>query len=849
MTIAPVLSSSQSQQSQDLTEGWQFALLAPGQATSTADLADALPSWMDATVPGTAMADLFSSGKATFDQHPSLDEMDVWYRCRFKAEALEPCQQTRLVLEGLATIAEVWLNGSRLLESHNMFQRHVVDVSERLQTDNELLIRFASLNQALQTRRPRPRWRTKLVQQQQLRWWRTSLIGRIPGWTPAVPAVGPWRPVRIVRQTQSCIEELDARAVLDAKGGTVNLQCTVRSSSQRRPASARLRVGDWVQELSVMPSGDKAWRIDGEMHCPQARPWWPHSHGEPQLYPVSLELTSEHGSECFDLGKTGFRSLRLAHEGDDFFIEVNGTRVFCRGACWTTTDVLRLTGSEASTREALLLARDAGMNMLRISGTMFYEADHFYALCDELGILLWQDWMFANMDYPADDDAFVATVSEEGRQFLLRCQLSPCLAVLCGNSEVEQQAAMLGLDQSQWRSRLFSDVLPSLGAQWRPDVPYWPSSPAGGVLPFQVDSGAAHYFGVGAYLQPLTDARRCGVRFTSECLAFANVPENETIETLLSEGQSPFHHPRWKARVPRDSGTGWDFDDVRDHYLAELFKLDPMRLRYADMDRYLALSRVVTGEVMAATFAEWRRKGSSCSGGLVWFLRDLWPGAGWGVVDSLGTPKAPWYYLRRAFAPVALFMTNEGVNGIALHAINERAAEIKASLTLTLYRHGEHRVAQASQGMVVPARGAVELRADAVLGHFLDTTYSYRFAPPGHDLVHAVLREEAGNTVLGEDFLFPLGHSFPVRATLDVDVQTTSAADGSYSVCLQARRFAQALSIDAPGFRISDNYFHLCPGQTRTLVLRPSGKTTRLQASLGAINAAQRLRLSASPSP
>ena len=841
LPLVPV--DSRCQEDRLLTAGWQFALLPPGRASTLAELGEAASSWIEATVPGTALADLFASGQANFDRHPAIDEFDIWYRCRFGAETAEAADRRLLIFDGLATLAEVWLNGVRLLESSNMYLQHSVEVTSYLRNQNELLIRFSSLTSALKTRRPRPRWRTRLVEQQQLRWCRTTLLGRIPGWTPPVPAVGPWKAVRLVHQHAVRIENLDVRSSLDGTTGLVVLRCIGRTVPDRRLISACLIVGELEVPLSVSTREPDGWQITGEAQLPDVRLWWPHTHGDPTLYPVSLLVTSDAGTHRFDLGKTGFRRVLLQCQGADFALRVNGVPVFCRGACWTTTDMLRLVGTEAATREALQLARDAGMNMLRVGGTMFYEADHFYALCDEFGILLWHDWMFANMDYPADDEAFVASVTAEARQFLQRNQLSPSLALLCGNSEIEQQAAMLGLEKPLWRNRLFAEELPAIGADLRPDIPFWPSSPAGGVLPFQVDSGAAHYFGVGAYLQPLTDARRCGVRFTSECLAFANVPENDTVEELLAEGQSPVHHPRWKARVPRDSGPGWDFDDVRDHYLAELYRVDPMRLRYADVDRYLYLSRVVTGEVMAATFAEWRRKDSACSGGLVWFLRDLWPGAGWGVMDARGRPKAAWYYLRRAFAPVGLFMTNEGVNGIALHAINDLARDLKAQLTLSLYKHGEHRVAEASQSVSVSAHGALEVRGDALFGHFLDTTYSYRFGPPGHDLVHAVLRDENTGQIVGEDFLFPLGHAFPVRGTLDVEARMTSLSDGRYAVRLHAERFAQSLSIEARGFHVSDNYFHLAPGASRDVTLTPLAGGARVQVSVGALNAAQRVRL------
>ena len=789
------------------------------------------------------MSALFAAGRADFSRLPALDAHDIWYRCRFTASPCAPGATQRLLFEGLATLSEVWLNGVRILEASNMFLAHGADVTDCLRANNELLIRFASMQDALKARRPRPRWRTRLVEQQQLRWMRSSLLGRIPGWTPATPAIGPWRPVRLQTHRTLVCEHAHVQAALEDTTGVVRIALRLRALSGASLGAGRLRVGEVESVLSLQPQEDGSYLIEGQARLPNVPVWWPHTHGDPVLHAVTVAVETSDGEQRFDFGKTGFRRMELHCEGDDFALRVNGVPVFCRGACWTTTDILNLVGSEAETRQALLLAKEAGMNMLRVGGTMFYEADHFYALCDELGILLWHDWMFANMDYPADDAGFVASVEAEARQFLNRTQLSPCLALLCGNSEIEQQAAMLGLEKPLWRNRLFAEVLPGIGTQLRPDVPYWPSSPAGGVLPFQVDSGAAHYFGVGAYMQPLTDARRCGVRFTSECLAFANVPETETIESVVGEGQSPLHHPAWKARVPRDSGPGWDFDDVRDHYLAELFKVEPMRLRYADMDRYLALSRVVSGEVMASAFGEWRRNGSSCAGGIVWFLRDLWPGAGWGVVDSLGNPKAAWHYLKRAFAPVALFITNEGVNGLALHAVNDTAQPISARIVLTLYRHGEKAVAEGAQEIVIPAHGSLQIRGDALFGHFLDTTYSYRFGPPGHDIAHAVLSDTVTGQLLGSDFFFPLGHAFVVQPTLGLEAETRAVGDGSYQVTVRSQRFAQAVSIEAPGYRATHNYFHLSPGGAQSLHLRPRQAGTRLQATLQALNTHQRVKL------
>src|SRR5262249_10771218 len=152
---------------------------------------------------------------------------------------------------------------------------------------------------------------------------------------------------------------------------------------------------------------------------------------------------------------------------------------------------------------------------------------------------------------------------------------------LCGNSEVEQQVAMLGLDLSLARSELFDRILPELGRRRRPDVPYRPSTPSGGALPFHADTGRGHYFGVGAYLRPLSDARSARIRFAAECLAFSNVPEQAMVDRVLGS-QAPGANPAWKSAIPRDGDASWDFEDVRDHYLERVFSVDPTRLRRSD---------------------------------------------------------------------------------------------------------------------------------------------------------------------------------------------------------------------------------------------------------------------------
>src|SRR5262249_36461892 len=499
-------------------------------------------------------------------------------------------------------------------------------------------------------------------------------------------------------------------------------------------------------------------------------------------------------------------------------------------------DLVRLDADSADYRHALERLKDAGVNMLRLSGTMTYETEVFHDLCDELGILVWQDFMFANMDYPSVDPTFARAVTLEAEQLLQRLQGRPSIVVLCGNSEVEQQAAMLGLPAGWWKNSLFDELLPGIAKAFAPDVPWLPSTPTGGTFPFHSDSGVSHYYGVGAYLRPFDDARRAGVRFAAECLAFSNIPETAMVDNLLDEDAAPpGHQSRWKAAVPRDPGAGWDFEDVRDHYMRLLFGVEPSVLRARDVDRYIALGRVATGEAMWRTFAEWRRPGSSCRGGLVWVARDLCSGAGWGIIDATGRAKAADWDLKRAFSPVGPLAVDEGLNGLWLHALNDTCEPIDGEIRITLYREGRRRGASPSTRLTIPPRGSRSVHADALFEGFVDVTYAYRFGPPGHDVVAATLRERATGAILASAHCCPSGLPAVCDNALGLVARAEPATDG-YVLTIKADRFAHAVAVEADAFVPDDNYFHLEPGEPKRIVLRAEVPGQPLQGSIAALN-------------
>lgn len=825
--------SVSSYQNTPLDQGWEITEVPPGTAAAPGDLEKGERRWVRAACRGTVASILQTAGLWSLGMSRNFDDADWWYRCRFVASHQAPNCRTYLRLEGLATIADVWLNGVFLLRSENMYRTHCLDVTSLLRPDNELCILFHSLSHLLLARRPRPRWRTKLVEQQQLRWFRTTLLGRMPSFCPPVAPVGPWRPV--VLEQRRGLSTLQAQVDVDLEARCVRASLRLEPLAGLQAHDAQLLVGGSRTVMQSEETSGVALQLNGELRLGDAALWWPHTHGAQPLYAVQARLRLGDEEVVIDCDHVGFRQLTLdTGTGEDFALHVNGVPVFCRGACWIPLDVVGL--GVAQYRVALETARAAGMNMLRIPGNTLYEVPVFYELCDQLGILVWQDFMFASMDYPSDDSAFMANVRAEAEQQLSALRQRPCLAVLCGGSEVEQQAAMLGLPRDTWSNAIFQQLLPELCRSFCPGVLYWPSSPGGGDLPFQINFGVSHYYGVGAYLRPLVDARHSEVRFAAECLAFANVPEDSTLEACFTSATSVVHHPQWKSRVPRDVGAGWDFEDVRDHYLELLFGVDPMRLRYSDTGRYLLLSRIVSGEVMARTFAEWRRLRSTCHGALVWLYQDLWPGAGWGLIDALGIPKASYYYLKRAFKPLCLFITDEGLNGLYVHVLNETANHQHLGIQVTLYRHCEVLVADGHVAVSVAPRGGLELPMSKLFLGFLDTSYAYRFGPPSHDLVVARLLNQTTGETLDSAFFFPLGFPAPVHADLGLSTSVQPLADGSYTLWVQTTKYAQSVVISAAGFLPDDNYFHLEPHGKRAIALRPRQPAGKLRGTLTAIN-------------
>lgn len=815
---------------------WECLRVHPpdGAATDTADGTDGTAGappddapWLPAIVPGTAAGALRVLGQWAWgdDDEDLLDGGEWWFRCRFDAPGDSPEGPWQLEFDGLATVADAWLNESHLLHSENMWRVHRLAL-DRIEAHNELLVRFAALTPLLARRRPRPRWRSLLLRSQNQRWYRTTMLGRVPGWASSGAPVGPWRPVRLRRVGSTpFLLERSVHAVCDGPDGVVAIHLILAGVDAG--TAIEIRIAEQRHSATVVEV-DGATVVDTTVRVPEPERWWPHTHGGQPLYRVDLTVD---GTE-FDLGTVGFRTVDVDQEDGSFTISLNGVPVFCRGALWIPPDVVTLGAPVAAVRTSLERLVDAGMNMVRIGGYTSYEGAAFWDLCDQLGILVWQDCMLAGFD-PPEDPEFVENVQAEVTQQLNELRARPSLTVVCASSETQQQAAMLGVPSGGWHSPLLEETIPAVARELLPGVPCLVSSPSGGDLPFETGQGVAHYFGVGAYLRPLADARAANVRFAAECLAFANPPEQATVERCFGDASVAGHHPRWKAAVARDSGTSWDFEDVRDDYVRHIFGIDPFRVRYTNPERYLDFGRAAISHIMSTVMSEWRCTQSSCAGALILSWQDIRAGAGWGLLDCFQEPKAAWFALRRVLAPVAVLITDEGLDGLRVHVVNDRPVSVTGTLRITLFNPGGSAIEEVESAVCVDGRAEARWNAATLLGGFRDLTDAYRFGPPAYDVVR--VRFETADAVC-EAFHLPAGQARLQEPDLGLEARANPVGD-TWELRVAARRFAQWVAIDVPGFAPADSWFHVAPGGEQRVTLRPLGEGKPPRGRVRALNA------------
>ncbi|HMP42086.1 MAG TPA: glycoside hydrolase family 2 protein [Roseiflexaceae bacterium] len=794
-----------------LNASWEFRRR--DSSESLADAFAAVDGWLPATVPGTVHQDLIIHGLLPdpFDglnEHAVqwVGECDWLYRCVFELTPAMFGAALDLCCDGLDTVATVWLNGSEILRSDNMFVPHRVAIGHVARPgNNELQILFES---ALRTGRDReaangqlPVWngdtsRVYLRKAQYHYGW---------DWGPVLLTAGPWLPLRIEGYT-ACITELMCVPTMteDLQQARIPLVATVVSHAdhEQQVTFELFDPANTLMAAATVPlaagQAVHAFTVD----TPQL--WWPHGYGEQPLYRIRAVLGQ---SMAAIERRIGLRRLRLLQEpvageaGQTFLFEVNNTPIFCGGANWIPADSFTPRLTSEHYRDLLQQAADMHMVMLRVWGGGIYEHDIFYALCDEIGLLVWQDFMFACGIYPADA-AFCESVRAEAEAQVRRLRHHACMALWCGNNEDYQIAESIGAyDQaeapdaaSRFPARvIYEQLLPAVCATLDPTRSYWPGSPYAGTTTADGTIGDRHVWDVWhGMMAPYQEYPRFAGRFVSE-FGMQAFPDMATIASFAEPAE---RHPQSRTLDHHNKAAGGPKRLMS-------YLVDNLRLP-ADLAGYIYATQLIQAEALAAAYTGWRRRWGTpgcraVAGALVWQLNDCWPVTSWAIIDYEHRPKAACPVIRRALAPYAVGMARNGESA-DVWVVNGTAVSVDASIELRSWTIEGEMVSRDVLAATLPANQVLEL------GQF--------GFDPGANLVLAarllITGEVAARAALWPE---PLKyHRLP-----DPVIVLDLLEDGE-TLRLRTARPAKGVLLSAgDGVRWSDNMIDLMPDDEQTI--------------------------------
>lgn len=788
----------------DVLEDWQLLQTRPGQYAAPGDLAD---QWTDASTVSVPCP-------VSLSESTAVDDFDWWQRCAFDAS-----EHTTIEFQGLTFPATVFVDGERIADVTSMFLPVRVEVECG---EHEICVRFGSLNDWLKRRRPRGRWRSSLVASQGLRWARTTLLGRAPVYGDQPAYVGFWRPVIVTstRLRTTFILRADTTGDIEIEGSTTAPEATQVELVLSDPA------GDVIaRHATVVQAG----RFTATARAEDPRLWWPRGYGSQPIYRAAAFIDGQRVAER----PFGFRTVNSTYDPSGFELHVNGVRIFCRGATWTPPNVRTLNVDHDEMRRHVKALADAGANMVRIVGGLVYEQAAFWDCCAELGVMVWQDAMQATFDPPPDVSDVIA---RELEHVLDEVSGNPALVVVSGGSETLQQPEMLGVERETITIDVIDSLLPQVTAR-HSDAQYVRASPSpppnSDDLAIRPDTGIAHWFGVGGYLRPISDVRSASVGFAAECLAFANPPSAEAVERHFGSASLAGHHPDWKAGVPRDRGSSWDFEDVRDFYAREVFGEDLLPVRRVDPERYLQLGRLAIAEAMGDCFRFWRRSDSGCSGALILAGKDTRPGAGWGLLDIDGDPKAALAVLARIWAPVAVILSDDGLSGVRLDIHNDTPRPVSGRLTLIATNSTGTRAVDSTRDVNVPAHSSLTFTDAELSGRFRDLSHAFRFGGPTADAIEATVRFDDGREPI-RDVLVVNPH--PRQAHADLTAIARQRDGDHWDLCISSKVALRYVSVAIPGWTLSDNVFHLAAHLPYTVGLTRAANGAPIRGTVGAID-------------
>ena len=825
----------------NLHEGWKFR-----QARLT--------NWYPATVPGVVHTDLLQN-KIIEDPFFRLNERGlqwidkedwVYETCFTLAADMMRKENMELVFEGLDTYADVYLNDECILKADNMFRCWSIPVRQYIREENNILKVYFHSPVKIDV----PKWDALPYQYPAsndqsenggLFNKKISIFARKAGyhygwdWGPRLVTSGIWRPVYIrawsdLRINDVFIEQKEVgagRAViaghveLDADKDMDGVLVTITDEATGRV------LGEWQADLK---RGTNRVTVDFVLHKPKL--WWSNGLGEPFLYRFRTDIIA--GGELLDskTERVGIRSLKVVHQpdkdGHTFYIELNGRPVFAKGANYIPSDNFLPRVTPENYKRTILDAAGVNMNMLRVWGGGIYENDVFYDLCDEHGIMIWQDFMFACSMYPAEG-ALLDNIHQEAVDNVKRLRNHACIALWCGNNEC--QDAWLGWgwkceierQNKEYADKIWAQyrqqyhvTLPGVVREYAPGTFYWPSSPFAfeGEMSGTTD-GDRHYWSVWHGKAPISDYDSEKSRFFSE-YGFQSFPEFESVKRY-----APYPED-WDIRseVMMSHQRGGDHaNGLIETYLLNEYK------KPRDFRAFLYMNHVLQGDAIKTAIESHRRQMPYNMGTLFWQHNDCWPVASWASRDYYGRWKAQHYYVRKAYDDILISSVVEG-DDLKVYAVSDRLENTSGRLQL----------------QVCQFDGTVVHHWDKSVG-ISGNDSRVCFSAPLAKLLEGADR---GTVYVRVDYTDKSGRVYHNNYCLDkqknmnypkVDLQTeVRSIEGGYEVTVSTDKFARAvcLSVADNESVYSDNYFDVQPKSSVQVQVR-----TRLSAE--AFNASLRL--------
>lgn len=817
---------------QELKEGWQFS-------------ENGKSEWLPATVPGCVHTDLLANGKIEdpfyrLNEHDVqwIDKLDWDYKTSFMVEK-DLLKRDRIALDfkGLDTYAQVYVNEKQVAATDNMFREYLVDIKPYLKAgENTLKITFLSpIKEGLKKYDAHPFEipvsDNDLAEIGQVEGGKkVSVYTRKAGyhfgwdWGPRLVPSGIWRPVYLKAWDDARIENLQVvqHEVTD-QVATFSAVIEVESEA-KKPATYRIDVNGKTARSAVinLEKGIHTYSIDFEIKNPEL--WWTNGLGKQPLYDITASLTvNERTIQKED--RIGIRTLELVRdkdeEGTSFYFKLNGVPVFMKGANYIPNDVFLARVTDEEYQRVVNTAKNSNMNMLRVWGGGIYENDIFYDLCDEAGILVWQDFMFACAMFPGDQE-FLDNVKEEAIDNVKRLRNHPSIALWCGNNEIlaawfgwgwkekEEARSQENADQI-WKSyqNIFHKVLPEAVAEYDPSRSYWGSSPSSGLgVPADLVNGDEHYWGVWWGKEPFQNYATHIARFMSE-YGFQSFPEFKSVKQYATPEDYDIVSEVMNSHQRSSIGN-----KTIEYYMLQDYK------QPKDFESFLYVNHVLQAEGIKFALEGHRRAMPYCMGSLYWQINDCWPVASWSSTDYYQRWKALQYYVKKGFEPVLVSPYIDG-NFLKVGIVNDKLEEISAQLNLRMVDFG---------GKVIWEKSVLaDIPANSSDSYFDVNRYDFLRNKNSRKQVLVAEVVEDGQVIAKNVFYFrPVKEMSLPKPDVTYDIMPV---ENGCRIVVKTDKLAKNLFMtigDEEGF-FSDNYFDLLPGETANIVLRTSIPTEKIR--------------------